>query len=233
MKTSVVMRMQTSVVMSEDIRVLVVGETEASALGLSGLSGDGVRILGPVPDALSALSTLDTEPVSLVLVDLDRVDGSGVETVRRIRQGAKLTRVLGITEERGPDVAAGALAAGACGIVSPRRDADTLLSSFRRALSGELVLPAIHLCSLVDRLRHGRDVSVAGRLDSLTGREREILRLLADGGATREIAEALGIRPLTVQSHVKNILAKLGVHSKVEAVTLAWRRGLGTATRTA
>lgn len=225
--------METSVVMSEDIRVLIVDEGRASALELSGLPRHGVRILGPVPDALSALSTLDIEPVSLVLVDLDRTDGSGVETVRQIRQGAKLARVLGITRERGPDVAAGALAAGACGIVSPRGNGETLLSSFRRALAGELVLPAVHLCNLVDRLRVGRDASAAGRLDFLTGREREILRLLADGSSTGEISDALGIRPMTVQSHVKNILAKLGVHSKVEAVTLAWRRGLGTATRTA
>jgi len=130
-------------------------------------------------------------------------------------------------------LAAGALAAGACGVVSSEPKGEALLASFRRALAGELVLPAIHLSNLVDRLRGGRDATAAGRLDFLTGREREILRLLADGSSTMEIAKTLGIRPMTVQSHVKNILAKLGVHSKVEAVTLAWRSGLGNATRTA
>ena len=225
--------MQTTVVMSEDIRVLVVDACPASGGCLAGLPDGGVEILGPVPDASAALHALDAQDVSLVLVDLDRVDGSGVETVRAIRQGATQPRVLGITGHQGADLAAGALAAGACGVVSSHPSGETLLASFRRALAGELVLPAIHLTSLVDRLRVGRDATAAGRLDFLTGREREILGLLADGNSTVEIARTLGIRPMTVQSHVKNILAKLGVHSKVEAVTLAWRLGLGTATRTA
>lgn len=226
--------MHTTVVMNEDIRVLVVDAAcPASADTLAGLPGDGLQILGPVHDASAALSTLDMEDVSLVLVDLDRVDGSGIETVRAIRQGATHPRVLGITGQHGDELAAGALAAGACGVVSSEPKGEALLASFRRALAGELVLPAIHLSNLVDRLRGGRDATAAGRLDFLTGREREILRLLADGSSTMEIAKTLGIRPMTVQSHVKNILAKLGVHSKVEAVTLAWRLGLGNATRTA
>jgi two-component system nitrate/nitrite response regulator NarL len=219
--------------MSEEIRVLVVDACPASGNRLAGLRDDGVEILGPVWDASAALTTLDAQDVSLVLVDLDRLDGSGIETVRAIREGATRPRVLGITEHQGPDLAAGALAAGACGVVSSEPNGEPLLASFRRALAGELVLPAIHLTNLVDRLRVGRDATAAGRLDFLTGREREILGLLADGSSTVEIARTLGIRPMTVQSHVKNILAKLGVHSKVEAVTLAWRLGLGTATRTA
>jgi DNA-binding NarL/FixJ family response regulator len=220
--------------MVEDIRVLVVDGGPGSALGLvCGLPGDGVSVLGPVADASAALRALDLEPINLVLVDLDRSDGCGVETVRLIRDHVDRTRVLGVTVERGPDLAAGALAAGACGIVSPGPRGESLASAFRRALAGELVLPAIHLSNLVDRLRDGREASAAGRLDFLTVREIEILRALADGASTTEIADKLGIRPMTVQSHVKNILAKLGVHSKVEAVTLAWRFGLGAATRSA
>jgi DNA-binding NarL/FixJ family response regulator len=224
--------MLTAVVMSEDIRVLVVDACPASEDELGWLRGDGIEILGPVPDALSALSALDTGDVSLVLVDLDRVDDSGIETIRAIRQGATSSRVLGITEQHDPDLAASALAAGACGVVSFEPNAEALRASFRRALAGELVLPAVHLSGLVDQLLSGRDESDGERLGFLTEREREILLLLADGLSTGEIARTLGIRPMTVQSHVKNILPKLGVHSKVEAVTLAWRLGLGTVTRT-
>jgi two-component system nitrate/nitrite response regulator NarL len=67
----------------------------------------------------------------------------------------------------------------------------------------------------------------------LTARETEILRALAAGEVTGTIASDLGISPLTVQSHVKSILAKLGVHSKIEAVTLAWRHGVAVTSRTA
>jgi two-component system nitrate/nitrite response regulator NarL len=220
--------------MTEDICVLVVDEGSGRTEGLIGtIPGDGVRLIGRVSDARAALRVLDVEPINLFLVDLDRMDGGGIETVRIIREGADRARVLGLTEEHGLDLAAGALAAGACGVVSPEPDGESMLSAFRRALAGELVLPAVHLPSLVDRLRGNRDASAADRLDFLTSREIEILRALADGSSTIEIARSLGIRPMTVQSHVKNILAKLGVHSKVEAVTLAWRLGLGSVTRSA
>ena len=218
----------------EDIRVLVVeGGPEVTQGLICGLPGDGVSVLGPVADATAALRALELEPISLVLVDLDRDDDAGIEIVRRIREAADRTRVIGVTVERGPDLAAGALAAGACGVVSPEPDGESLVSVFRRALAGELILPAIHLSNLVDRLRDGRESSTVCKLDFLTSRELEILRALADGASTAQISRSLGIRPMTVQSHVKNILSKLGVHSKVEAVTLAWRFGLGSITRSA
>ncbi len=71
----------------------------------------------------------------------------------------------------------------------------------------------------------GPERSIADLLGSLTPREIEVLELLAAGSSTHEIASSLGISATTVQSHVKNLLAKLGVHSKVEAVRLAWRSG--------
>lgn len=218
----------------EDIRVLVVDASPGLTQGLiCGLPGDGVSVLGPVADATAALRALELEPINLVLVDLDRHDDAGIEIVRRIREDADRTRVIGVTIEWGPDLAAGALAAGACGVVSPEPNGESLVSVFRRALAGELILPAIHLSNLVDRLRDGREASTVCKLDFLTTRELEILRTLADGASTAEISRSLGIRPMTVQSHVKNILAKLGVHSKVEAVTLAWRFGLGSVSRSA
>ncbi len=219
--------------MEEDIRILIVDESPglAEALQLELPRRVQVAVLGPVPDALAALDAMDREVVDLVLVDLDRDEGDGLETVRLIREGNGAARVLCVSEARAPEAAAGALAAGAVGVIRPDSGGTATLSALRRALAGELVLPAVHLPNLVDRLRTNRDLSDGERLSSLTGREREILRLLADGGATTEIASALGISPMTVQSHVKNILSKLAVHSKVEAVTLAWRTGLATVTR--
>ncbi|MFN8232094.1 MAG: response regulator transcription factor [Actinomycetota bacterium] len=219
--------------MEADIRILVVDESPgiAEALQLELPRRVPVSVLGPVPDALAALDAMDREVVDLVLVDLDRAADDGLETVRLIREGNGTARVLCVSEARAPEAAAGALAAGAVGVIRPDSGGTATLSALRRALAGELVLPAVHLPNLVDRLRTSREPSDAERLSSLTGREREILRSLADGGATGEIAVALGISPMTVQSHVKNILAKLGVHSKVEAVTLAWRTGLVSASR--
>ena len=105
----------------------------------------------------------------------------------------------------------------------------SLVELFRRALAGELVLPAEDLSLLVDRITS----SVATIREAPTPwggspvvSARSCRRSRA--GASADVAEAFGISPLTVQSHVKSILAKLGVHSKVEAVRIAWRHGLAT-----
>ena len=105
--------------------------------------------------------------------------------------------------------------------------------SILRAWAGELVVEDEDLGRIVRSLAAARAARRATRVTSLTVREIEVLRALAQGMATAEIAEDLRITPATVQSHVKNILSKLGVHSKVEAVTLAWRHGLVPISRSA
>ena len=142
-------------------------------------------------------------------------------------------RLLASSAAGDPETATIALAAGACGILPPQRDR-TLVEVFFRAVAGELVLPAEDLPQLVDRVRTGH-VGPSGpeRLAALTRREQQILAALTEGRATAELAVDLGISPLTVQSHVKNILSKLGVHTKVDAVRLVWRHGLGSTSRSA
>jgi DNA-binding NarL/FixJ family response regulator len=127
-----------------------------------------------------------------------------------------------------------ALAAGACGVVPTQRDATSLIDALRRACAGELVLPADELPNLVERMHAARAGAGGGRLlATLTARERQVLTALAEGATTDGIAFDLGISPATVQTHVKNILSKLGVHSKVEAVGAAWRAGLALGARSA
>jgi DNA-binding NarL/FixJ family response regulator len=111
--------------------------------------------------------------------------------------------------------------------VPKTRAVDELMDVVRRAAAGELVMPERDLAPVLEQLRNGH-ARPEGELllRRLTPRETEILRSLAGGETTTQVAEGLGISALTVQSHVKSILAKLGVHSKIEAVTLAWRYGL-------
>ena len=219
----------------EPIRVLVVAE------GL-GLSQDLVRslrrrstleILGPLLDEAAAIEVLDAAPIDIVVVQLDRADGRGVPVVSAIR-GARDVRVMAATRYPASPLVELALAAGACGVLPSTRDASQLISSFRRALAGELVLPITELPSLVDRVRQARARRTEHTLlGTLTAREREILAALADGASTVEIAAQLGISRATVQTHVKNLLGKLGVHSKVEAVGTAWRAGFAVSSRSA
>jgi DNA-binding NarL/FixJ family response regulator len=219
--------------MADQIRVLVVDDGVGLTRELSlALPGRGpVRVTGPVTEIADVLDRLASGLADLVVVQIDRSDGLGAESIAAIARGGGRGRVLAASRAGGPEVAASALSAGASGVLPPQRD-PSLVDAFRRVLAGELVLPVDDLSSLVDRLTS----SAASRghpVADLTDREREILGSLAAGASTADVAEAFGISPLTVQSHVKNILAKLGVHSKVEAVRIAWRHGLASTSRSA
>ena len=218
----------------DTIRVLVVDERAALTqdLLLALRRRQDVQILGPVADEVTALAAIADVVPDLVLVHLDRVDGLGIQLVSALRSAN--VRVLAATRRPGTDIVEVALAAGACGVLPAALDHASLVGAFRRAANGELVLPADELPLLVDRLREGRVRRVQhARLATLTVREREVLAAFAAGATTDMIANELGISRATVQTHVKNILGKLGVHSKVEALGAAWRGGIVVEARSA
>ena len=211
-------------------RVLVVDDHEmfSEALELLLRRQPDVRLIGSARDATEALGMLEDEP-DVVLMDLDMPGINGIQATRQIREAVPNAKVVLLTAVQSPEIIADALAAGACGYVPKTRAVDELMDVVRRAAAGELVMPERDLAAVVEQLRGSRPTTGELALRRLTPREAEILRSLAAGETTTQIAEALGISALTVQSHVKSILAKLGVHSKIEAVTLAWRHGLARA----
>jgi DNA-binding NarL/FixJ family response regulator len=212
-------------------RVLVVDDHEmfSEALALLLSRQTDVRLVGSARDAEEALQLLDGEAADpdVVLMDIDLPGIDGIEATRKIRQASPAAKVVVLSATLDPEVIADALAAGACGYVPKTRAVDELMDVVRRAAAGELVMPERQLAPVLEQLRNGRTAPTGRRLlQRLTPRETEILRAIAAGDTTSQVAAQLGISALTVQSHVKSILAKLGVHSKIEAVTLAWRNGL-------
>ena len=210
--------------MDIDVRVLVMER----GLGLThdltlACRHKGVSVLGPVRDAAEAQGAAAEVPVDVLAIELS---GPSVHVIREVTQALGGVRVLVVTDEADPEVGASVIAAGACGLMARTGDGRTVPDTIRRAAAGELILPSTHLAALVDLVRVSKlGQGGANKIDALTRREREVLALLADGRSTQEVAEALSISVLTVQSHVKNVLAKLGVHSKVEAIRVAWRSG--------
>ena len=215
-------------------RVLVVDDHEmfSEALELLLRRQPDVRLVGSARDATEALGMLEDEP-DVVLMDLDMPGIDGIQATRQIREAVPNAKVVLLTAVQSPEIIADALAAGACGYVPKTRAVDELMDVVRRAAAGELVMPERDLAAVVEQLRGSRPSSGELALRRLTPREAEILRSLAAGETATQIAEALGISALTVQSHVKSILAKLGVHSKLEAITIAWRHGFAETSRTA
>ena len=210
-----------------ETRVLVVDDHEVFSEALELLLGrqPDLRLVGSARDADEAMAMLGNEP-DVVLMDLDLPGIDGIEATRRIREAAPDAKVVLLTGIQRPEVIADAMAAGACGYVPKTRAVDDLMDVIRRAAAGEIVMPERDLAAVFERLQVARADSGQAALERLTPRETEILSALASGHTASEIAASLGISALTVQSHMKSILAKLGVHSKIEAVTLAWRHGL-------
>ncbi len=223
--------------MSEPIRVLVVDDHQmfSEALTLLLEWQPGMHSLGAAGGAEEALERCAEEAPDVVLMDLDLPGMDGIEATRELRALCPEARVIVVSAIQSPTVIASALAAGACGFVPKTRAADDLVDIVRRAAAGELVMPTSHLPLILDELHGNGATRPIGELAlaRLTARETEILRALAAGESTAGIAEELGISRLTVQSHVKSILAKLGVHSKIEAVTMAWRHGVAPTYQTA
>ena len=208
-------------------RVLVVDDHEmfSEALELLLRRQPDVRLIGSARDATEALGMLEDEP-DVVLMDLDMPGINGIEATRQIREAVPNAKVVLLTAVQSPEIIADALAAGACGYVPKTRAVDELMDVVRRAAAGELVMPERDLAAVVEQLRGSRPTTGELALRRLTPREAEILRSLAAGETTTQIAETLGISALTVQSHVKSILAKLGVHSRLQALVFALRHNL-------
>ena len=218
------------------ISVLVVGDNEmfSEALALLLEREPGVRLLGGPRAGGDALDTCRQERPDVVLMDIDIAEVDHPETTRNIRVASPDTKVIALSALEGPATVAAVLVAGASGYVPKTRALEDIMDVVRRASAGQFIMPEADLAPVLEQLRSGqsgpRDELALARL---TPRETEILRALAAGNTTGEIAVALGISAMTVQSHVKSILAKLDVHSKIEAVTLAWRHGFSSASRTA
>jgi DNA-binding NarL/FixJ family response regulator len=144
----------------------------------------------------------------------------GVEATAVIRRELPDTEVIALTSVLDDSSVFGAIRAGAIGYLLKDTEADELNRAIRAAAAGQVQLSPAAAARLV------REVRVPDNPEPLTGRENDVLRLIAGGMSNKEIAQALGIGEKTVKTHVSNILGKLGVLSRTQAALYAVREGL-------
>jgi len=190
------------------------------------------RVLEREPDVevLDVVSTLeatrrllsDVEP-DVVLMDHDLPDGNGIDGARMVLAAQPEAKVLMLTgSSRGVTLLPQALDAGCCGYVTKSRGLDELVAAVRSAHAGDMVVPHDLMARVIAA---GRP---QGRGASITEREMDVLRLMAAGRSTADIAAELFLSTNTVRHHVQAVLQKLEAHSKLEAVAIALRSGLIT-----
>jgi DNA-binding NarL/FixJ family response regulator len=155
----------------------------------------------------------------------------GISLVARVRSGQPHIRTVVLAEKDDPRRAATALQAGASGWVAKDCSLQRLLTVVRGVLRDETHLPAALLTGVLRELTTARRHRTESEqlVESLTPREREVLRCMVAGLGRKAVAERLFLSPHTVRTHMQNVLGKLGVHSTLAAVALARRAGVGPA----
>ncbi len=206
----------------------------------------GIEPVGSAGSVGAALELADQVRPDVVLMDIDLPGRSGIEGTRELGRRRPEVAVIIVTSNADPRLLAEALRAGARGAVLKTRGVEELIALIRLypSVSSPSAPPmggapsAVGVPTVPGPFRRPASASPAliRRPESplgLTDREMEVLRELAGGRSTEQIADSLFISVLTVRSHVKGILAKLGVHSKLEAVTSAIQHGLVDVSRPA
>jgi DNA-binding NarL/FixJ family response regulator len=209
---------------SGPISVLLVDDHEMFAQGLARLLEieNDIVVVGTASGAHDAEQAVLHDPPDVVLMDYRLTDGDGAEATAKIKQVSPSTRVVMLTAISDDAVLLAAIEAGCSGFVSKTNAVEEVVAAVRAAYAGEALISPAMLARLLPKLR--RSVEPAGA--ELTTRELEVLALLAEGLANQAIADKLTVSVHTVRNHVQNILTKLKAHSKLEAVSIAVRRGL-------
>jgi DNA-binding NarL/FixJ family response regulator len=210
------------------IRVVIVEDHFALADSLAlaiDLQRD-MECVGLAGSISQALELVAGSAPDVVLMDVRLPDGDGIEATARIKAVRAATAVLVLTAHPDPRLMARAADAGASGFLRKEARATEILRAIRHVRSGELTLDPSALHALVDVMSREIQAPAEGHGANLTGREREVLDLMAAGLGPKAIATRLGISVSTCRGYVKAILQKLGAHSQLEAVAVAAREGL-------
>jgi DNA-binding NarL/FixJ family response regulator len=209
--------------------VLVVDDAPLFRAGMSAAFADeGFDVVGAVGDGMAAIDRARATRPDLVVLDVLMPGMSGLEVLEPILRASPGSRVVLLTSSESGEDLLSAIKGGARGYIVKDTPLPDLVAAVRQVLDGGAVVsPAMggKLFDTVAHLLRHRDTASA-RKAALTGREIEILQFVADGHTSKEIGERLFISENTVKNHVRNILDKLGLHSRNEAVMYALREDL-------
>ena len=207
----------------DPIRVLVVEDHRVVAEGLAALINHQadmkvVGSVGTVVDSASAAGELNPD---IVLLDFRLPDGTAPDAAAAIRAIVPAAKMIFLTREDSDAARFAAVQSGASAFIHKSRAAAEVVAAIRDVARGKMLITPRTIATLLQKRR-----GIEAQLERLTPREKEVLRLMAEGHASRAIAAELGISYTTVRTHIRGLGSKLAVHSKLEAIVKARELGL-------
>lgn len=214
------------------IRVLIADDHAILREGLRALLklADDIEVVGEASDGLEAVERAEALAPDVVLMDVAMPGLGGLEATLELKKRMPAVKILVLTQYEDREYIRRFLQAGVSGYILKRSAGAELASSIRAVQRGGLVLdPEVAKEALREPLpRSGPASGSASLYDTLTDREKQVLKLVADGRSNKEVAELLGISVKTAMSHRENLMEKLGVHSRTELIKFALREGVIT-----
>lgn len=205
------------------IRVMVVENHQVVSDGLVALVSDqpDMVMIGTADSVAEAIAQARELAPDIVLLDFRLPDGTGAEAGIRIRELVSETRLIFLSRDDSEAAQVAAIEAGASAFVHKSRAADEVIETIRLVSQGQNLITPRTIATLLNKRK-----TMSAQLQSLTPRERDVLRRVAAGVSSRDIARELGISYTTVRTHIRSLGRKLGVHSKLEATAKARELGL-------
>ena len=213
---------------TEKIRILVVDDHAIMRDGIRALLGlhDDLEIVGEASEGKEAIEKAQELSPDVIVMDIAMPGMDGLEATRRLRKKSPNIKVLVLTQHDNREYVLSTVKAGATGYVPKRAVGSELITAIRAVYRGESFLYPSAAAALIEDYR--QQVDSVEPYDQLTPREREILKLIAEGHTSRDIAGALFISLKTVLGHRTKIMEKLDLHNRTELIKYAMRKGLVT-----
>lgn len=219
--------------MAKKYRIVIAEDHKILREGLKALvkSNENFEIVGEAGDGIEAIRAVEKHHPDLLLLDLSMPRMSGISVIKDIKSRLPETKILALTIHESEDYILESFHSGLDGYCLKDSNSSELLMAINRVLEGKTYLsPGISDKVLVGFLEEKRQLKTSTAWDSVTQREREVLKLVGEGYKNKDIADYLCISAKTVEKHRSNIMRKLNVHTSSGLTAIAIEKGLVTKT---